>query len=556
VKPLNLFNHAVRAKEIFGVLARHGFADLLDQLDLPAGIRQRLVAHPHPNRSTWERIRLVLEDLGPTFVKFGQLMSMRPDVLPAPLILELRKLQNEVRPVPFAEIRPVLGAELPADPSVIFSEFDETPVASGSLAQVYFARLRASDGEAIGRPVAVKVQRPNIARIVQTDLDLAGWLIGQLHHRMAALQPYDLPAAFAEVRQGMQRELDFANESRNQQYFNTLNPYPDRVFAPAVVNELTTGRLIVMERIDGAPVGRAPLPPEQAHALAAIGARSLMQQVLVAGFFHADPHSGNVMVTNDGRLCFLDWGLAGHLTRRLRYALADFWIAAVDQDAEQVVQIAANLAPSDVLIDLRVMEKEVTLALREELNFAIGRQHLGRAMLKLLFIFGRHGIPLSRDYSLMAKAVLAIEEVGRTLDPGFDLREQAGPVLRELQRERVGPKTVVRQARDFLRASIAVLQDLPGELHRLVRRIEHDNLTLNLEHRGLGKLQDALATSANRIALGVIIGSLIIGSSLIVTARIPPLVHGYPVLGITGYLLSAALGFYVIWDIIRHGRHK
>ncbi len=448
MKPFDLFKNAVRAKEIFGVLARHGFADLLDQLDLPAGIRQRLVAHPHPNRTTWERIRLTLEDLGPTFVKFGQLMSMRPDVLPAPLILELRKLQNDVRAVPFAEIRPVLCAELPADPSEIFSEFDETPVASGSLAQVYYARLRASavvrragrrrarnpssfvppggtsaddshGAAGIGRPVAVKVQRPNIARTVQNDLHQAGWLIGQLHHRMTALQPYDLPAAFAEVRQGMQRELDFANEARNQQYFNTLNPYGDRVFAPAVVNELTTGRLIVMERIDGAPVGRVPLPPGQSHALAAIGARSLMQQVLVAGFFHADPHAGNVLVTNDGRLCFLDWGLAGHLTRRLRYALADFWIAAVDQDADAVVQIAANLAPSDVLIDMRVMEKEVTLALREELNFAIGREQLGRAMLKLLFIFGRHGIPLSRDYSLMAKAVLAIEEVGRTLDPEF-----------------------------------------------------------------------------------------------------------------------------------------
>ena len=559
MKPLNLFSHAVRAKEIFGVLARHGFADLVDLLDLPLGIRQRLVSRPQPQSTAWERIRLVLEDLGPTFVKFGQLMSMRPDALPAGLILELRKLQDEVRPIGFAEIRPVLDAELPGDIHEIFSEFNETPVASGSLAQVYFARLRpAADAPAgtPGRLVAVKVQRPNITRIVQTDLDLAGWLISQLHSRMTSLQPYDLPAVFAEVRVGMQRELDFANEARNQEYFNALNPYGDRVFAPAVVAGFTTSRLIVMERIDGTPVGRVALDPEVSRDLAKLGARSLLHQVMVAGFFHADPHAGNVMVTTDGRLCFLDWGLAGHLTRRLRYALADFWVAAVEQDAEQVVQVAANLAPSDVLLDLRMMEKEVTLALREELNFAIGHQELGRAMLKLLFIFGRHGIPLSRDYSLMAKAVLAIEEVGRALDPDFDIRSQAGPVLRELQRERMGPKTMIRQARDFFRAGVSVLQDLPGGLHRLIRRVEHDNLTLNLEHRGLDGLQDALAKSANRIALGVVIGSLIIGSSLIVTARIPPLVHGYPVLGITGYLLSAALGFYVIWDIIRHGRHK
>ena len=565
MKPFDLFKNAVRAKEIFSVLARHGFADLLDQLDLPAGIRQPFTSHPRPHRSTWERVRLALEELGPAFVKFGQLMSMRPDVLPAPLILELRKLQDKVRPVPFADIRPVLVAELSAEPSEIFSEFDETPVAAGSLAQVYFARLRAS-AEASAKEdagtkedsplVAVKIQRPNIARTVQTDLELAAWLIGKAHLHITALQPYDLPAIFAEVRQGVQQELDFENEARNQQYFNTVNPYADRVFAPAVVNRLTSSRLIVMERIDGDPVGRVPLPIEQGRALAAIGATSIMQQVLVAGFFHADPHAGNVFVTRDGRLCFLDWGLAGHLTRRLRHALADFWTAAVQQDAEQVVQIAASLAPSDAVLDLRVMEKEVTLALREELNFDIGRQHLGRAMLKLLFIFGQHGIMLSRDYSLMAKAVLAIEEVGRTLDPEFDLRAHAGPVVRQAQRERVSPKTLLQHARNFIQAGFGMLQDLPGEVHRLVRRVEEDKLTLNLQHRGLDKLENALGTSANRIALGVIIGSLIIGSSLIVTTRIPPLVHGYPVLGITGYLISAALGLYVIWDIIRRGAHK
>jgi ubiquinone biosynthesis protein len=551
VKPFNLVSHAVRAKEIVGVLARHGFADLLDQFDLPIGLRERLVRNPSPERTQWERVRLALEDLGPAFVKFGQLMSMRPDALPAPLILELRKLQNDVKPVPYAEIQPVLAGELPGDIGQIFSEFDETPVASASLAQVYYARLRVD-----GRQVAVKVQRPNIARMVQIDLEFAGWFIGQLHQRMSALQPYDLPAVFAEVKQGIRRELDFENEARNQQYFSTLNPFPELVFAPAVIPELSGSRVIVMERVDGKPVGRDVPPPELARALAGAGARSMVHQILIAGFFHADPHAGNVLVTSDGRLCFLDWGLAGHLTRRLRYALADFWMAAVDQDADGVVQIATRLAPTDARLDQRVMEKEVTLALREELNFAIGRQQLGRAMLRLLFIFGRNGIPLSRDYSLMAKAVLAIEEIGRALDPQFDLRTHAGPILRDLYRERSSPRTLIRHARDFIRSSFTTLQDLPEELHRLVRRLEHDNLTIKLQHRGLEELDEGMRTAANRIALGTIVGSLIIGSSMIVNSRMPPLVHGYSLLGISGYLLSATLGLYVIWDIIRHGRHR
>jgi len=551
VKPFDLFSHAVRAKEIFTVLARHGFADLLDQIDLPVGIRNRLPSPQPAERNVWVRIRLVLEDLGPAFVKVGQSMSMRPDALPAPLILELRKLQDHVRPVPFAEIKPVLLEELPADLEVIFSEFDETQVASASLGQVYFARLR--DG---GRPVAVKVQRPNIRRTIQIDLEFATWLAQQAHQRMTSLQPYDLPAVMAEVREGIHRELDFANEARNQQYFNTLNPHPERVFAPAVVEQLTTARVLVMERIDGTPVGREPLAPELGRLLAGYGASSIVRQILVDGFFHADPHAGNVFVTRDGRLCFLDWGLAGHLTRRLRQALADFWIAAVEQDAERIVQVALSLAPTGARVDQRVMEKEITLALREELNFAIGRQELGRAMLKLLFIFGRHGIFLSRDFSLMAKSILAIEEIGRTLDPKFDLRTYTEPVLREVFRERHSPRTVVRQMRDFLRSSLSGLHDLPDELHRLLRRLENDDLTLNFQHRGLENLDDELRSSANRLTLGLIIGALIIGSSELATTRTPPLWFGYPALGIVGYLLSAVLGLYVIWDIIRHGRHK
>jgi ubiquinone biosynthesis protein len=551
VKPFTLVSHAVRAKEIISVVARHGFVDLINQIDLPAGLRLRFIDKTQSERTTWERVRLALEDLGPTFVKFGQLMSMRPDALPAALILELRKLQSNVRPVPFAEISPVLIEEFKGSIETHFSEFNETPVASASLAQVYYARLKSD-----GKSVAVKVQRPNIAKRIGVDLELATWFIGQLHNRVDALKGYDLPGVMAEVKEGVLRELDFENEARNQRYFNTLNPYSENIYAPVVYTEFSGPRVIVMERIDGHFVDSTEIDLETKRKVAAAGARSLMHQILITGFFHADPHAGNVLITAEGKLCFLDWGLAGHLTRRLRYALADFWVAAVDQDAEEIVNIASRLAPPEARLNQRVMEKEVTLALREELNFSIGRQQLGRAMLKLLFIFGRQGIPLSRDYCLMAKAVLAIEEIGRSLDPSFDIREQAAPILKELYQERNGPTTLLKHAKDFTKSTLASLQELPDQIQRLMRRLEHDNLTLNLQHHGLEQLDSGIRSASNRIALGVIIGSLIIGSSLIVNSHQPPFIYGYPLLGITGYLISAALGFYVIWDIIRTGSHK
>jgi ubiquinone biosynthesis protein len=446
---------------------------------------------------------------------------------------------------------PVLTGALGREVAEVFSEFNEQPAASASLAQVYFGRLRD------GTPVAVKVQKPDLLQTMETDFDLALWLANLLHERVAALRPMELPAVIAEARAAILLELDFRHEARNQEYFNRLNPHPEQVFAPRLYPEFSSERVLVMERVKGAPVGAvSPLPDEQRRKLAAQGAESLMRQVFIAGFFHADPHAGNLFVADDGRLCFLDWGLAGHLTRRLRNALADFWIASVEQDSEQIVQIAADLAPVDARPDLRVMEKEVTLALRDELNFTVGRQALGRAMLRLLYIFGQQGIPLSRDYALMAKAVLSIEEVGRTLDPQFDLRRQAEPVLRELQGERLHPRRFVRRTTDMLRHTLIGLQGFPFELRRLVRRLEHDNVAINLNHRGLEKHDDAIKVAANRIALGVIIGSLIIGSSLIVITGIQPHLLGYPALGIIGYLLSAVLGLYVIWDIIRHERHR
>jgi ubiquinone biosynthesis protein len=551
MKPFDLLSHAGRAKTILTVLVRHGFADLVDQLDLPAGFWHRLLTPPGPSRSTAERARLAAEELGTSFVKLGQFLSMRPDVLPEPFILELRKLQDSVAPLPFDQMRPVLVAELGRELSEVFSEFDESPAACASLAQVYFAKLR--DG---GHEVAVKVQKPDLRRTVEIDLGLAAWLAGQLHQRVEALRPFDLPAVVATAREGLLLELDFLHEARNQAFFNTTNPHPEQVFAPAVHPEYSTDRVLVMERIHGRPAAQADLNAAQRRVVAAHGAQSIMRQVLVAGFFHADPHNGNLLVTPDGRLCLLDWGLAGHLTRRLRHALADFWAAAAAHDAERVVQIAATLAEPGVAPDYRSMEREVSLVLHEELNFAIGRQELGRAMLQLLHIFGRQGIPLSRDYSLVAKAILSIEEVGRSLDPQFDLKAHLGPVSRELQQERGSPRAVLRRTRETLRDTLASLQGLPAGIQRLVRRLEHDDLTFNLQHRGLEDHDDAMKIAANRITLGVIIGSLIIGSSLIITTGTKPLLFGYPVLGTVGFLLSALLGFYVIWDIIRHGRHK
>ena len=546
MRPFDFLAHAVRAEEIFAILARNGFADLLQQAGAPQGTWRRMLPKPAHPMTTNERIRVTAEELGPAFVKLGQLLSMRPDLLPQPLILELRKLQNNVKPLPFAEMKPVIDEEYGRPHSELFDNFSEIPAASASLAQVYRATVTAT-----GRNVAVKVQKPAIKRQIEIDLDLAAWLASQLHQRSATLKPYDLPSVVDEVRKVIVKELDFRGEARNQEYFNSINPEPEQVFAPSVVLELSTERVLVTDWVEGTSVEDTVMPPDELRAIAANGATSLINQILVEGFFHADPHAGNIIITPEGRLAFIDWGMVGHLTRRLRHALADFLIASIELDSERVVRIAADLAPSEARPDLREMEKEVMLALREEFNFAAGR-----AMLRLLYIFGGHGIPLSHDFSIMAKSVLSIEEVGKMLDPGFDLRAYAKPVMEKMQRDRWNPHSLLRMAQDFAKSGLTGLRELPSELTRLMRRLEHDNLTINFQHRGLEHLEETVGTAANRITLGVIVGSLIVGSSLIVTTRAGPQLFGYPALGIIGYLMSALIGFYIVIDIVRHSRHK
>lgn len=550
MKGFNLLSHAGRAREILGVLAKHGYAGLINQVELPESIWQRL-PHPGGELTTPERMRLAAEELGPAFVKLGQFLSMRPDVLPQDVILELRKLQSSVQPLPYEQMKPVLVESLGGDPAEMFADFKTEPLASASLAQVYTARLRGEQ-----RRIVLKVLKPDARRTIELDLDFAQWFAGQLHQRSAVLRPFNLPAMLAEARTSMLAELDFRNEARNQLFFNLRNPHPEHVFAPAVHDRYTSERVLVMDFVAGESVGGTSASPAERRAIAARGAQSLVRQVLVDGFFHADPHAGNVVVTADHRLCFLDWGMVGHLTRRLRLGLAEFWTAAVEQDAERIVRIAANLARPDAKpAELNLIEKEVTIALREELNFTVGRQELGRAMIRLLNIFGRHGLSLSQDYTLMAKAVLSIEEVGRSLDPDFDLREHTKPVLAELYRGEIGPRAVTRRLREMLRDAAEGLRDLPMELRNLMRRLEHDDFTVNFQHRGLEQLDQSLKIAANRVALALIIGALIIGSSMIVTTGIRPHLFGYPALGIVGYLISALLGLYVIWGIIRTRGH-
>ena len=549
LKPFDIIANVGRAKEIVTVLARNGFADMLQRLDLPPRILSAFGDAGRIKLSQWERLRRVFEVLGPTFIKFGQLLSMRPDVVPEGLIAELRKLQERVPPTSFDEIRPILEGELGQPIEAVFESFEEEAVAGASMAQVHLGVLKSS-----GESVAVKVQRPGLEKIVEADFDILMWFARQAHERLEELKPFDLPGVVETLRKGLEKELDFRYEARSMTFFALQNPYPESVHAPKAIEELCSKRVLVMERIEGRGISDLAPDSEDAKRVARVGSQSLFHQILITGFFHADPHAGNLRLMEDGRLCLLDWGLVGQMTQRMRYGLVDLFLGFVQGNAERVVRTAINLADSGEPVDERAMEREVLVAMREHYNPETGIGNIGKAILQLLYIFGRNGIDLAADYSLMAKAILCVEETGSKLDSSYNLRDAFEPVLVDLMKERRSPTRLWQGARDTAMQGLQYLQTLPDELRRILKKIEKDSLRVNLQHKGLDKLDYTISDASNKITLGIIIGCLIVGSSLVITTEIPPLLFDIPVIGWIGYVLSMLLGIWVAIDIMRGGK--
>jgi ubiquinone biosynthesis protein len=499
--------------------------------------------------TTWQRVRCACEDLGPIFVKFGQLLTARPDVLPPGLIEELKQLRDHVKPAPFTDIQPLLEEELGGKIEEYFDEFNKEAVAAGSIAQIYRARLRAG-----GAWVAIKVQRPDIRPIVEIDLEFIAWFARALHDELGEYRPYDLPAAMEETRAGLMREMDFTIEASNSEIFNSLNPFPGRVFAPRIYREFTTSRLIVTEWITGWPPEKAPLSDEVKRSLAIAGGNSGFHQIVISGFFHADPHGGNILITTDHRICLLDWGLVGQLARSMRYFLADLLSAIAAQDAAKIVSVVSRLSRSNRFIDAIEMEKQVTVILRKYHQIASTGEKIGDLILEMVYVFATGGIHLVKDFTLLARAVVAIESTARALDPQFNLTRAARPFLQQLARERWSPGSILKNTYDSTALVLETLQELPGDIQRVLRRFESEDISVRLMLQGMDRLDELFGSIANRIVVALIISAIVIGSSLLL-AFSDKTILGIP-LGTFGYFLSTFLGLWIVFHILRRGRHR
>jgi len=545
MKPFNYLSNAVRAPEIVAILVRWGFEDLLLQLDTPQFLLRNLVREKVAHLTPYERVRNACEELGPIFVKFGQILSTRPDQLPEPLVMELKKLRSEVDTQPFNLIKPILLKELKCEIEDVFAEFNPEAVAAGSLGQVYKAKL-ISTGEWVG----VKVQRSDIHKTISADLEIIGWFAKQLHTRIEDLRAYNLPSLLKEAEKRLHEELNYKNEADNAEIFRALNDKP-KVFAPKVNRALTTRRLLVTEWVEGCAPDKITFVGEEAAELARLGGDSVFHQIVGTGFFHSDPHSGNMLVTPDQKICFLDWGQAGQITLDMRHHLADLFAAITSRDAPKVIRVAERMAVNSRRFDHRPIEKEVTLLLNKYRDFGPSGTKIGTVGLELLYIFGSNGIQLSSDYALLSKAILCVEETARSMDPNFNIEAVARPYLEQLAKERWSISSIAQHTVHPMLSMLRRIQQLPENLQRILQRVEEEDLQFNFHHTGTEHLEETFNASMNRLTVGIIIGSLLIGSSLIITTGVEPLLWGYPAIGILGFLVSGLLGLYIVVSTLR-----
>jgi len=551
------YRHLARYRQILTVFFKYGFGDLVELLKIEQYIEIGLQLISKNRRSRLEklsraqRVRMACEELGPTYIKFGQILSTRPDLVPVDFIKELSKLQDNVPSRPFSEVSKIVESELGGPPEDIFDFFEKTPLASASIGQVYRATLK--DGEA----VAVKVQRPGIKKIIEVDLEIMLHLATLMEHHieeMSLHQPVKIVEEFART---LEKEIDYTIEATNMERIasNFLNDLT--IYVPKVFRDTTTESILTTELVEGIKVSDIDRLEEAGldrKLIIVRGADIVLKQIIKHGFFHADPHPGNIFVLPDNVICLLDFGMTGSVDRRTREDFIDLAESVVIRNESRATQVLLKLTYWDEDPDIRLLEKDVADFMGRHLHKPLKDIKIGKLLNNLLELAFQHRLRISPDIFLMLKAFSTIEGVGLMLDPDFDMIKQAVPFIKEVKHARMSPHRITG---DIFRLAIELFQfveNFPKDILSITRLIKQQKLSLNLEYKGLDKMLSTYDQISNRISFSIIIAALIIGSALVIMSKVPPLFYDISLIGIVGFLAAAIMGIWLLVAILRKGR--
>jgi len=536
--------HLQRYKQLARLLWKYGRSDLVTQMGIED---DGSTPEPSPDQAALPtQLADDLEAMGPTFVKVGQVLSSRPDLLPDAYLKSLSRLQDDVKPFPYAEVERIVQEELQVRISKAFARFDPDPVAAASLGQVHAAALRD------GREVVVKVQRPGVEKQVAEDFEVIASIAKFLDDHTEIGRRHRFAAMVEELRISINRELNYEREAQNlESVGRNLERYP-RIVIPQPIRDYSTRHVLTMEHISGtkitslSPVVRLELDGEE---LADQLFEAYLKQVLVDGLFHAEPHPGNIFITEDSRLALLDLGMVGHTTPAMQANLLKILIAVSQGKGEDAARVVVNISQTEESYDSDGFEKTVSKVVVDEHDRSIEEIDVGRTLLKLTTAAADHGIFVPSELTLLAKTLLQLDEVGKLLDPGFDPNAAIRRNVAKIMSQRVKKDTTQGSILATVLEVKEFFTGLPVRLNKLMDAVTDKDLEMKVRVIDAGLFMEGLQKIANRVTSGLILASLIVGASLMMRVETSWRVWGYPGLAIICFIAAAAGGIWLLFNI-------
>ena len=533
-----------RLRDVGRVLSQYGLLDIAEKLRLP---RKLFVKGGRPPLSLGQKIRAILEELGPTYVKLGQALSCHPDILPPDIIRELQKLREKAEPFACAQAERTIARTLKRPVKEVFPEFDAIPFAAASLSQVHQARLGS------GETVAVKVQRPDLEEAVRGDLGLMHFLARLLEKHVPELRRYDLPRLVSEFERSIEKEIDFRLEADNYERFRKNFAGHPGVYFPKVYREFSGRDVLTLEYIHGARIDsllRSDTTHDR-HLVAERGAKAVLKQIFEDAFFHADPHKGNLIIMKGDVVCFIDVGMVGVLDREARDLLDRLLIAAAYRDVPALISVMRNedMIPEDA--DLKEFQEDLNDLFDRYYGADLENIDLSAGLVQFIGLIQKHQVRMPSNFILLARCLIILEGVGRQLEPGFNPTRSLLPYAQKAAQKEFRPTEVVSDVGEFFRKNFWMIKSFPGDLVQFLHRIVKGKAELKVDHRGLEDVNLGIKKASSRLAGGVLAAGVIIASALIIRSNLPPLIRGFSLLGVLGYTASLVFAIVTFVRIFR-----
>ena len=545
-----------RLREIAGVFIRYGWGDAIKRLGLNNVLgRAGSMLHPKAALEVMHlppevRVRLAIEELGPTFVKLGQVLATRADIFPPNWITEFAKLQDDVPPVAFEALLPELEKALGRSPFEVFNKLETQAIAGASVAQVHYAELQD------GTRVVLKIRRPHIQATIDADLRLLSHLGRLVESEMPETRRFQPGRIIGQFSKSLRKELDLAAEGRNTDHFaHHFADNPQVEFAK-VYWDYTSESLLVMGRIEGVPgndMRRALEAGLDLKALASLGADAVLKMVLIDGFFHADPHPGNVFFLPGNRLAIIDCGMVGRITGERRDQIADLLASLVSRDYQTILNILVAWA-GDAPVNETKLESDLDEFFFNYENTPLKQISFGKMLSELTTVMRENHLSVPSDLAMLFKALITLEGLGRQLDPDFQIVRHLTPFVKQVIFNRYKPGTLFKRGQRGLTEAAGLIAALPRDMARLVKDVRRGRVKIEFDMKRLDHFGHQLDHSTNRLTLGLLTSALIIGSSIVMTVRGGPTLFGLPAFGLLGFFIASLFGLWLMISIWRSGR--